>query len=54
MVVYRKRREVVELLSHSRLFMIEQGLGEVGQGCKEVYDYIEDGIVMDVAAAATE
>ena len=37
----RKRREVVELLSQFRCFMIEQGLGgEVRQGCKGVYEYI--------------
>ena len=31
--------------------MIEQGLGEVWQGCKGAYKLIEDGSVMDVAAA---
>ena len=32
------------------VFRIEQGLGvEVGWGCKGVYEWIEDGSVMDVA-----
>ena len=31
--------------------MIEQGLGEVWQGCNGAYEYIEGGSVMDVAAA---